>query len=237
MKSSVFLPDDGVTLLGGGPFAADHLAKAINITSRLVCADGGYNAARAAGLTPEVVIGDLDSLEDPDTARETLGERLLHVEEQDSTDLEKCLSRIEAPFIVGVGLLGGRMDHSLAALHAIIADPRPIILIGEEDIVFAAPLELAIRLEAGDRLSIFPLLPVSGRGGDALKWPIEGLNFEAGSLIGTSNEVVRPDVSLGFNKRGTVICTPPERLVGVLDALLSDPSAGHNSGEDRPERV
>ena len=42
------------------------------------------------------------------------------VGEQETTDLEKCLYSVEAPLFLGVGFLGGRVDHQLAAMNALV---------------------------------------------------------------------------------------------------------------------
>ena len=42
------------------------------------------------------------------------------IAEQDTTDLEKCLDSVEAPLFLGLGFLGGRIDHHLAAMNALV---------------------------------------------------------------------------------------------------------------------
>jgi thiamine pyrophosphokinase len=49
-----------------------------------------------------------------------------HLPEQDTTDFEKCLYSVAAPLLLGVGFLGGRADHHLAAMNVLVryADRR-----------------------------------------------------------------------------------------------------------------
>lgn len=208
----------GATLLGAGPDRA-ALEEALARAPALVCADGGANGL-PAGVIPEAVIGDLDSLEDAEAWAARLGPRLVRVEEQETTDLEKCLLRVEAPFLLGVGFLGGRVDHELAALHALIADPRPILLIGREDVVLSAGRALALDLPAGLRLSLLPMRRVRAEAGAGLRWPVGGLTFEAGSRIGSSNETTGP-VSLRFDRPGALVVLPRARLDAALAGLLN----------------
>jgi len=88
-------------------------------------------------VTPDAIIGDMDSIRsDIDESVTTVS-----IAEQNSTDLEKALRSIDAPLLLGIGFLGGRLDHTLAAMHALVAAAdRKVILIGAEDVVFAAPL-------------------------------------------------------------------------------------------------
>ena len=208
----------GATLLGAAPERA-ALGEALGRAPALVCADGGANGL-PEGVVPEAVIGDLDSLEDVDGWSARLGPRLIRVAEQETTDLEKCLLRLDAPFFLGVGFLGGRVDHELAALHALIADPRPILLIGREDVVLSAGRGLALDLPAGVRFSVLPMRRVRAVAGSGLLWPVGGLTFEAGARIGSSNETTGP-VSLRFDRPGALLALPRARLDAALAGLLN----------------
>ena len=101
--------DAGVTLVGGGPVTAAQLARATTFAPRIVGADGGADRLLRLGHTPEAVIGDMDSISAATKTR--LAGRLFPVPEQDSTDFDKSLRLIRAPFILGLGFAGARMDH------------------------------------------------------------------------------------------------------------------------------
>ena len=181
---------DGVTLVGGAPVVPGDLDWAIGRAPRLVAADGGAETLVLAGHTPEAVIGDLDSLSD--AVRTALPQDIVHqVTDQDSTDFEKCLSRINAPLIIGLGFLGARLDHSLAALSSLARCPAPCILLGPSDVAFAAPAVLRLDLPVGTRVSLFPMRPSEGRS-EGLRWPIDGLRLDPSGRIGTSNEATGP---------------------------------------------
>lgn len=215
---------EGATIVGGGPFAG-ALEEALAIAPRLVCADGA--ADRVGDRPPDAVIGDLDSISDADAWRARIGERLVGLAEQDTTDLEKCLALVDAPFLVGVGFLGGRIDHELAALHALVADPRPMALIGEADVAVAPTRALSLELEPGDRLSIFPLRAVTILAGAGLVWPVDDLALEAGRRVGTSNEATGDGrIELRFDRPGAVVLVPRRRFPAVAAALRAVSAAG-----------
>ena len=184
----------------------------------LVAADGGANFCLDEGLEPVAVVGDFDSLR-PDV-REAMPEtRFLSVEEQESTDFEKCLTAIRAPFVLAAGFTDGRLDHTLAAFSVLVrAVGAPTILVGRHDIAFAAPQALDLDVPAGLRLSLFPMVRVTGRS-DGLRWPIEGLRLDPLGRIGTSNETTGP-VRLAFDGPGCVVLMPPEALPAALSALI-----------------
>ena len=90
---------DGLTLLGGGEIGTSDLKEALSLAPDLVAADSGAEAALAAGLTPRVVIGDMDSL--GPAAQTRLAPVLHRVDEQESTDFDKVTARVAAPFALG----------------------------------------------------------------------------------------------------------------------------------------
>lgn len=177
----------GVTLVGGGRVTPADWAEALPLAPVLVAADSGADAALAVGHWPEAVIGDLDSISD--AARAALPAGRLHcIAEQDSTDLEKCLTRIDAPFVLAIGFAGPRLDHALAALTVMSRLPGPpVLLLAEEDVAFLAPPRLSLRLVPGTRVSLWPMGPVRARS-SGLRWPLEGIGFAPAGRIGTSNE-------------------------------------------------
>lgn len=208
----------GVTLVGSASPDTRDIALAMDRAPVLVAADGGANFCLREGIFPHAVIGDFDSL-DPDARAALPDTRFLHVSEQDSTDFEKCLTRIEAPFVLATGFTADRLDHTLAVLSTLARQVGPpTVILGTHDIVFAAPTELALALTPGSRLSLFPMGPVAGRS-TGLRWPIEGLSFAPAGLIGTSNEVTGP-VRLSFDMPGCLVITPRDALDPVLEALL-----------------
>lgn len=184
----------------------------------LVAADGAADRALEEGVMPDLVIGDFDSLS-PSARREIPSERLLHIAEQDSTDFEKCLTRIAAPLTFAVGLTGARLDHELAVFNTLVRAQGPrCIVVGKEDVVMHLTGPIVMKLPIGSRLSLFPMRPVKGRS-TGLRWPIDGIDFAPGGRVGTSNEVASEQVSLDFDGSGMLLILPREALNALLAAL------------------
>ncbi len=209
---------DCVTLVGAGPVLQDQIDEATRLAPYLVAADGGAEMLLKYGKTPKKVIGDFDSIDKGILQKIPVGDRH-HVAEQDSTDFEKCLARIRAPLVLGVGFLGARLDHQLAAMNALVRNPAgPCVLIGEDDILFHVPGDIALALEPGSRLSLFPLGPTGGRS-RGLAWPIDGLELSPVGQIGTSNRVLEGDVRLSFDRPGMLVIVPRVALGAVVRSL------------------
>lgn len=211
----------GVTLVGGGDYTGQDLSQALALAPVLVAADGGANGLCAMGLQPERVIGDMDSL-DP-ALRSQLEGRIVAVPEQDSTDFDKCLSRIRAPFVIGLGFGGARLDHTLAAMTSLVWHGRArVVLLCAQDICFLAPPDITLDLSAGERVSLFPMAPVTGRS-TGLYWPIDGLEFSPSAVIGTSNRADAAKVSLAFDKPGMLILLERVHLQQAITRLTAGP--------------
>ncbi|MFC7703908.1 thiamine diphosphokinase [Plastorhodobacter daqingensis] len=218
MPGAIVTVRHGVTLLGAGETLPQDLAEALALAPTLVAADGGADTALSAGWMPRAVIGDFDSL--GDAAQLALPASHLHrVADQDTTDFQKCLARIDAPFILAVGFLGGRLDHTLAAFTALVQHPeQACFLLGRDDICFLAPRQLSFDPGKGTRLSLFPMGPVQGES-EGLRWPIAGLTFDPGQRIGTSNVVTGP-VRLVFDQRRMLVILPRHCLRAALQAVV-----------------
>ena len=217
MKSAIVDVLNGVTLIAGGPVARRDLSTALRLAPVLVAADGGADRALALGAEPVAVIGDMDSLSG--AARSRLGAaRVFPIPEQESTDFDKALRSIRAAFVLTLGCLGGRVDHELAALRTLAAGGGPpCVLIGRQDVVFAAPPALRLQMRAGDRFSLFPMRAVTGQS-SGLRWPIDGIGFAPDGRVGTSNVALGP-VDLCFDGPGMLVIVPRARLKVALRGL------------------
>lgn len=207
-----------VTLVGGGPVPQERLAAALALAPEAVAADGGGAVALPGDVAFRAVIGDMDSLGDAARIR-AAGVAVHVVPEQDTTDLEKCLYSVQAPRFLAVGFLGGRLDHTLAALSTLARQaPGRLLLIGGQDVAFLCPQRWEATLAAGTRVSLWPLAPVSGRS-QGLRWPIDGLAFRPDGRTGTSNMATGGPVRLEFDAPGMILILPADLLGGVVDSL------------------
>ncbi len=208
-----------VALIGGAPADETALKVALARAGKIVAADGGAVTAHARGLSLDAVIGDFDSI--PPEVCAAYPEGILHhIAEQDSTDFEKCLTRINAPLILGVGFSGARLDHELAVCNAMVRWPtRRCMLIGQDDVVFLAPPSFALDVPMGTRVSLFPMGAVEGRS-DGLNWAIDGLTLTPDGQIGTSNFATGP-IGLSVTAPKLLVILPVEYAAAVADMLMT----------------
>ncbi|XDA97575.1 thiamine diphosphokinase [Sulfitobacter sp. LCG007] len=210
MKTTVIRSADPVTVLGGGELFEGDLSLALSLAPILVAADGGADHAMGQGRMPDAVIGDMDSVR-PETLASLPPERIHRITEQDSTDFDKAIRSIESPLLVAAGFCGRRMDHQLAVFNTMVrrAD-RVCLLLGAQEIAFVCPPRITLPTRAGDVVSLFPLMAVTGRS-EGLEWPIDGLEFSPGGRSGTSNRALGPTV-IEMDGPG-MICLLPRALI------------------------
>lgn len=90
----------------------------------IICADGGTNLALKYGLTPDVIIGDLDSLSEEvqKKLKNTQVEWVTFPKEKNETDSELALQfAVKKGYkeLLIFGFFGSRLDHMLTNLFAL----------------------------------------------------------------------------------------------------------------------
>jgi thiamine pyrophosphokinase len=198
----------------------------------VVAADGGSLHALDAGITPSVVIGDLDSLSDDLLLRLEAERVAFHraPAEKDETDLELALmwaaEQQDVEEIVVLGAFGGRPDQALANLlllaHPALtacassgADPgsaeaggcRVAMVDRAWTVVLIRGGEtLALYGRVGDRVSLLPLGgPAEGVTTRGLAFPLHDEMLLFGPARGVSNRLAR-EAAMVSVRRGLLWC-------------------------------
>jgi thiamine pyrophosphokinase len=188
----------------------------------LVAADSGLAAAESAGLRPDWIIGDMDSLDDPSRLSAYSEQSVIrHAADKDYTDTELAFSHLtekgcEQIWIIGGG--GGRIDHLFAIRSLFEREVFPRRWITESaDIrcidASAAQNELSLKLEKGAVVSVFPLGAAPWKAeSSGLKWQLAGLPWDRG-FFGLSNIAVDGDFSIKAQTGRFIVILPPPIFV------------------------
>ncbi|MDE2512242.1 MAG: thiamine diphosphokinase, partial [Elusimicrobia bacterium] len=137
------------------PAAAKKLALRANA---IVCADGGARHAKALGLIPDVIVGDMDSLPRP-LPRAWKKTAYLCDFDENRSDLDKALDFVERAGISRVwiaGALGGGLDHELVNLAALEArrGALELVVIGGGTARLLGPGRHVLDVRRGERFSL-----------------------------------------------------------------------------------
>ena len=205
-------------IVGGADFSEDLFKEVYDNEIPIIAADGGANFLTEKNISPELVIGDLDSASEQ-KIQNIEPEKIIRISEQDSTDLEKVLFNTQSPLTIGIGFLGSQIDHELAALSALVKfSHKKIIFIGEHDIVFLVPPSFSLRSFNGMRISLYPLDEVKVHS-DGLQWATDGLTMKPTGQIGTSNKAIGKSIYLAPDKPKLLLILPKTVLNEAISQL------------------
>jgi thiamine pyrophosphokinase len=195
--------------LNGSPDSSDLLRRVAGFADLIVAADGGTRYALEAGIVPDLVVGDMDSLgEELVLELERLGASLeRHPMRKDKMDGQLAVLAARERGATAADLLcavGGTLGALFSVPQILLAAER----IGLRSTVVADRGRIFV-VEAGSRtvqgdpqdsVSIFPLSGLAtGVTLESMEYPLENASLEPGDTLGFHNELIgtKANVSVG----------------------------------------
>ena len=187
-------------VVAGSSLASELDAPLMRSADLLVAVDGGADAVARVGVTPAVLVGDLDSISiRTRRALEAQGvEVVLLPTAKDETDTEAALRLVVergADDITVFGALGGpRLDHLVGNLLLLgsswLAGVR-VRMVDDQHEAFLVKGDCALVGERGDTVSLLPLTPeVDGVRTNGLLYPLNEETLVQAATRGISNTMV-----------------------------------------------
>lgn len=189
-------------------------------TDVVIAADGGARHALGLGVTPTVIIGDLDSLSEAEVRVFT--EMGVHIAsyppKKDETDLELALQHAMksgySPIRIVAGL-GGRLDQTVGNL-SLLADPECIaadVRIDDGLIeAFFISSSATLHGQPGEIISILPWgIPAEGVSTDGLAYSLHKETLSPYRTRGISNQMLADTAKISV-KRGLLLCVHHRKL-------------------------
>jgi thiamine pyrophosphokinase len=180
----------------------------------LVAVDGGLHHLRSLGIAPQLLIGDLDSVDSHDLEwiKSKEIEILKFPQEKDETDFELALKvAVERGFTIirVIAALGGRFDQALGNLFLLgsaeITGCDVTLDDGSQEI-FLIKKHTEISGAKGDVVSLLPYGQiVSGVRTFGLKYPLHRETLYPDRTRGISNEMIDNNASVDL-EGGVLIC-------------------------------
>ena len=193
-----------------------EILSILETSDLLIAADGGIHNCEALGIKPDVIIGDLDSM-DPNevSSYQDVGVEVIRFpSHKDESDLELALIyTLEHGFkeIIIIGGLGERWDMTMINI-LLLAHPKYSglnirLLDGTQELFLiksGKPVDLPGK--PGDTLSLIPLA------GDAcgiithgLEYPLNNETLKFGESRGVSNVFMAASAQITFSQ-GLILC-------------------------------
>lgn len=179
-----------VTIVSGAPqqskaFINDHIDR----QSFVIAADAGY---RLLDFEPDLIIGDFDSSPRPAVRCPVVALNPV----KDDSDTFACVQKaieLGAQQIEFYGALGGRIDHALANIHALIYCAGQGIrarIIDEANVLYVCKDSTVIRKGEAKYFSVYSLYgPAEGLTITGAKYPLVNHFLEQYAQLTLSNEV------------------------------------------------
>lgn len=179
------------------PVPLMHLKKAEHI----ICCDGSALSLFEAGMEPEAIVGDLDSIDPLIVVK--YSDRLFRNSEQETNDLTKavrwCINN-RYDNIVIVGATGKREDHTVGNISLLAEYAREVTVVMVTDTGTFTPLiqTSIINSFPGQQISVFSVDPGTEITTTGLKYELSGLRL-GNWWRGTLNEAIGDSVEIRFD--------------------------------------
>ncbi|MHC6203199.1 thiamine diphosphokinase [Breznakiellaceae bacterium SP9] len=197
----------GIAFIGGdgpAPETARALARDADL---IVAADSGLIAAENAGIRPDWIVGDMDSLDSPTRLDKYPAKRIMRSKvEKDETDTELALKLLIAQGCTQTRLIGGgggRIDHIFAirALFDRPLCPERWYTANENIYCVQSGCSMKGKREPGSLVSVFPVWEGPwGAQSSGLKWPLDDIAWNRG-FCGISNFTTKDQFTI-LSKQG-----------------------------------
>lgn len=203
-------------LAGSSITVTEELKALCHGVDLVVAADSGLRHARPLEVTPDLIVGDFDSVAAEDLELYPTVPREKHPVRKDALDLELALDEAAArganTFLI-VGALGGRLDQTLAALfiaakrHA--THPGTINVMIHDGHRAAYPLKpgdvLNLNVPSGTPFSVLSLDPLSRVSLSGASYPLTEARLPFGVGLGVSNEVATSPLSVTLHEGSSLL--------------------------------
>ncbi len=190
-----------LVVLGGDPPGKEILDWRMEESDLIIAVDSGWHAFRNAGISPDILIGDMDSWMGKESEVPKNVEIIVE-KDQNSTDFQKTIqlifSREDPKELLILGGLGNRSDHLLSNLLVVCKIPQNVKVTFDSRLEWiqrvTADTPLIIKGQQGATISLLPGSPCVGVSSTGLKWELDYQDFSfegnwSQSNICSSNEI------------------------------------------------
>ena len=215
MRAAIFL--------NGSPDSSSLLRRVAGRSDLIVAADGGARYALEAGVVPDLVVGDMDSLGE-DLAREvqrrgaSLERHPVRKDEMDG-QLAVLAARERGASVADLlCAVGGGLGAHFAVPHILLAAERMGLcstIVADQGRIFVIEAgSRTLRGDPRDSISIFPLSgPATGITLEGMEYPLENAILEPGDTLGFHNELIGSEAMVSVEEGALLVVHEAENPV------------------------
>jgi thiamine pyrophosphokinase len=208
-KDSKLIAPTTIGLLVGGEICGkEFIEKKIQAHTKIVAVDGGLHHCHIFSITPDLIIGDFDSIDSELLEIYKEIPKLSFPVEKDETDLELALQIVckeENQEVYVYGALGGRLDHLLGNVTLLSRYPGKVFIETERELTFV--INGSVELSSLKRQTV-SLIPLNGRvegiSSRGLKWELHDDSMDK-NFLGISNRCLSDSFFVSV-KKGDLLC-------------------------------
>lgn len=192
-----------ITIFLNGEYpSADSFYRKNAKNNFVVCADGAYNKLIKLGIKPDIVLGDMDSIQ---KKLSDGTKRIKYPTNKDETDgelaLDYAVSKNPNEILV-FGALGGRKDQELANIFLLSKYPSRNIKVSEKNTsIWIAKKKEQFGAKKGQTISLIPIsVKVTGIKTEGLRYKLNNENLYMKKTRGISNVAEKNKIKITHKK-------------------------------------
>ena len=214
MSSHHIVRDDqepALIIANGESCSRELLDQLLEWNPLVVVLDSAMERVIELGIKVDVLIGDFDrnfdSLKYKDAQYPI---EIIHVADQNSTDLEKAFNYLinrNIPMVNVVWATGRRMDHTIANITCLPKYKKDlkIVILDDYSKIFLLPKEYKKWYPKETVISLIPIGKVENITTHLLKYPLNKEHLELGERIGSSNSVLKDGIIEIYHGEGNLL--------------------------------
>jgi thiamine pyrophosphokinase len=212
---SLFIPPMFLIISGGDAPNNELIRERASRAEKIIAADKGAQYCLKAGIVPDIVVGDMDSIAADDLERlyENNVKLMKYSRDKDQTDTQLALDlalQDGADEVEILAACGSRIDHCLANVHLLhhaLAHGVQACILTSSQRIFLVDSDYTLRGLKGLTISLLPLtMKVEGICLSGFKYNLDNASMEIGNPIGISNVIISDESRIRLGE-GVLIIT------------------------------
>ena len=198
-------------LVCNGNINSKYLYANIKKEDYLIAVDGGANKLVKTIFTPDLIIGDMDSINKEAKKKFRKVNQIVFPVEKNELDLELAIDYcLKQKFneIIFLGMVGSRLDMNLMNVFALEKIPEKInariIHLNQE--IFLIRKSKTLQGREGERVSFISLKKDANISLTGFRYDVQNFKLKFGTGVGVSNEFKKEKAVISF-KDGLILCT------------------------------